>query len=208
MNPMGWYQRYVLPKLIDVACAQKPMRELRSRYVPRARGDVLEIGIGSGHNLPHYGAGVTSITGLDPAAELTGKARERAEPLSVPVRLLEVSGEEIPADDERFDTIVCTWTLCSIPNVYAALREMRRVLKPGGRLYFIEHGRAPEARVVKWQRRIEPLWKPLAGGCHLTRKADELIRDTGFRILEVDAGYEPGPKIAAYMTHGEAERPR
>jgi ubiquinone/menaquinone biosynthesis C-methylase UbiE len=205
---MGWYSRYVLPKLIDVACGQKPMRKLRSRYVPRARGDVLEIGIGSGHNLPHYGADVTSITGLDPAAEITALARDRAAALSVPVRMLQVSGEDIPADDARFDSVVCTWTLCSIPNVYAALREMRRVLKPGGQLYFIEHGRAPEARVVRWQRWIEPLWKPIGGGCHLTRQADELIRDAGFRIAELDCGYQPGPKFAAFMTHGVAERPR
>jgi len=205
---MGWYSRYVLPKLIDLACSQKPMRELRSRYVPRARGDVLEIGIGSGHNLTHYGPGITSITGLDPAAELTAMARERAAALEVPVDVLEVSGEQIPADDARFDSIVCTWTLCSIPNVYAALREMRRVLKPGGQLFFIEHGRAPEAGVQRWQRRLEPLWKPIGGGCHLTRKADELIRDAGFAIMELDAGYQPGPKFAAFMTHGVAERPR
>lgn len=205
---MGWYHRYVLPKLIESACGQKPMRELRSRYVPRAGGDILEIGIGSGHNLSHYGPQVTSVTGLDPAPELTGMARHRADRLSVPVEILQVSGEEIPADDARFDSVVCTWTLCSIPNVYAALREMLRVLKPGGRLYFIEHGLSPDAGVVKWQRRIEPLWKPIGGGCHLTRQADALIRDAGFHITELDAGYQPGPKFAAYMTHGVAERPR
>lgn len=204
---MGWYARYVLPKLIETACNQKPMRALRCRYVPRAEGEVLEIGIGSGHNLAHYGGGVTSVTGLDPAPELTGMARRRAAGLAVPVTLLEVSGEEIPADDTRFDSIVCTWTLCSIPNVYAALREMRRVLKPGGKLYFIEHGRSPEQHVVKWQRRLEPVWKRIGGGCHLTRQADELILDAGFRLREVDSGYEPGPKFAAFMTHGVAERP-
>lgn len=205
---MGLYEKYVLPKLIDAACGQKPMRELRSRYVPQATGRVLEIGIGSGHNLPHYGGEVTSLTGLDPAAELTGKARERAAALGRPVEMLGVSGEAIPADDARFDSIVCTWTLCSIPNVYAALREMRRVLRPGGRLIFIEHGRAPEAGVQKWQRRIEPVWKKIGGGCHLTRQADELIGDAGFTIRELDSGYEPGPKFAAFMTHGIAERPR
>lgn len=204
---MGWYERYVLPKLIEAACSQKPMRELRARYVTRACGDVLEIGIGSGLNLPHYGEHVTSVTGLDPHAELTAKARERASRLATPVSLLQVSGESIPADDARFDTLVCTWTLCSIPNVYAALREMRRVLRPGGKLYFIEHGRAPEARVEKWQQRLEPLWKKIGGGCHLTRKADELIQDAGFAIAEFDSGYQPGPKFAAFMMHGVAERP-
>lgn len=205
---MGWYDRHVLPKLIDMACSQKPMQQLRGRYVPRASGDVLEIGIGSGLNLPFYGSAVSSITGLDPAAELTSKARERAADLQRPVHVLGVSGEEIPADDQRFDTLVCTWTLCSIPNVYAALREMHRVLKPGGRLYFIEHGRAPDPGVVKWQHRLEPLWKKIGGGCHLTRQADELIQDAGFRIGEIDRGYEPGPRFAAFMTHGVAERPR
>jgi ubiquinone/menaquinone biosynthesis C-methylase UbiE len=204
---MGWYERKILPRLIETACSQKPMRELRDRYVPRASGAVLEIGIGSGLNLPHYGEEVTSITGLDPHAELTARARQRASGLATPVSLLQISGEEIPADDARFDSIVCTWTLCSIPNVYAALREMRRVLRPGGRLYFVEHGRAPEARVEKWQRRIEPLWKKIGGGCHLTRKADQLIEDAGFAIAELDSGYQPGPKFAAFMMHGVAERP-
>ncbi|MEQ8860077.1 MAG: class I SAM-dependent methyltransferase [Pseudomonadales bacterium] len=205
---MGWYDRYVLPKLIDAACGQKPMRLLRERYVPQASGDVLEIGIGSGLNLAHYSEAVRSLTGLDPAAELTDRARERAERLQRPVQVLGVSGEKIPSDDARFDTVVCTWTLCSIPNVYAALREMRRVLKPGGRLLFIEHGRSPDAGVYRWQRRIEPLWKQIGGGCHLTRRADELIQDAGFVIGELDSGYQPGPKFAAFMTHGIAQRPR
>lgn len=203
---MGWYERHVLPKLIESACGQKPMRELRARYVTRACGDVLEIGIGSGLNLPHYGDQVSSVTGLDPHVQLTAKAKERATRIDTPVSLLQVSGEEIPADDARFDTLVCTWTLCSIPNVYAALREMRRVLRPGGKLYFIEHGRSPEAHVEKWQHRIEPLWKKIGGGCHLTRKADELIEDAGFCITELESGYQPGPKFAAFMMHGVAER--
>lgn len=205
---MGLYQRYLLPKLIDAACAQKPMMKLRARYVPRAAGDVLEVGIGSGLNLAQYSAEVTSLTGLDPAAELTEKAHHRAEGLNRPVQMLGVSGEEIPVDDARFDSVVCTWTLCSIPNVYAALREMRRVLKPGGRLIFIEHGRAPDRGVVRVQRCLEPLWKKIGGGCHLTRKADELIGDAGFRITELDSGYQPGPRFAAYMVHGIAQRPR
>lgn len=204
---MGWYERIVLPRLIDAACSQKPMRELRQRYVPRAAGAVLEIGIGSGLNLAHYGPAATSITGLDPAAELTRRARERADKLGRPVNVLGVSGEEIPVDDARFDCLVCTWTLCSIPNVYAALREMHRVLKPGGRLYFVEHGLAPDPGVVRWQRRLEPLWKHIGGGCHLTRAADVLIQDAGFRLTELDRGYQPGPRFAAYMTHGVAERP-
>lgn len=205
---MGLYEKYLLPRLIDAACSQKPMARLRSRYVPRARGDVLEIGIGSGLNLAHYGPDVASLTALDPAAELTVKARERAAAAPVPVNILQISGEEIPAADARFDSIVCTWTLCSIPNVYAALREMHRVLKPGGEFLFIEHGAAPDAAVRRWQRRLEPLWKPIGGGCHLTRDTRELIEDAGFRIGELATGYEPGPRWAAFMTHGVALRTR
>jgi ubiquinone/menaquinone biosynthesis C-methylase UbiE len=205
---MGWYDRHVLPRLIDAACSQPPMAALRARYVPRATGDVLEIGIGSGLNLIHYSSAVRSITGLDPAVELTARAEERAGRIAPPVSLLRVSGEEIPAPDGRFDSLVCTWTLCSIPNVHAALREMRRVLKPGGQMFFVEHGRAPDPEVQRWQRRLEPIWKKIGGGCHLTRAADELISAAGFRIIERDARYEPGPRFAAYMTHGVAERAR
>lgn len=203
---MGLYRKYVLPRMIEAACSQKPMTELREQYVPRASGDVLEIGIGSGLNLAHYSSRVTSIIGLDPAPELTVRARQRAQAIAVPVEVLEVSGEEIPADDARYDSLVCTWTLCSIPNVYAALREMRRVLKPGGRFYFIEHGRAPEPKVVRWQHRLEPLWKKIGGGCHLSRRADELIQDAGFSLPERSTGYQPGPKFAAFMTHGVAQK--
>lgn len=204
---MGLYDKYLLPRLIEVACSQPPMTELRSRYVPQAEGDVLEIGIGSGLNLPHYGESVRSVTGLDPAAALTERARQRAAGTRADVEILQISGEEIPADDGRFDSIVCTWTLCSIPNVYKALREMHRVIKPGGRFYFVEHGLAPDPAVQSWQRRIEPLWKIIGGGCHLTREADKLIQDAGFLLPELDRGYQPGPRWAAYMTHGVAQRP-
>jgi ubiquinone/menaquinone biosynthesis C-methylase UbiE len=204
---MGWYDRVVLPRLIDRACGQPPMRRLRARYVPRASGSVLEIGIGSGHNLEHYSSAATRITGLDPAAELTSRAVDRAAAISQPVDILTVSGESIPAADETFDSIVCTWTLCSIPDPVAALNEMRRVLKPGGALYFVEHGRAPDADVLRWQRRIEPFWKHIGGGCHLTRAADELITGAGFALAECDRGYQPGPRWATWMTHGVALKP-
>ena len=200
---MGLYAKYVLPRLIDLACGQKPMAKLRRQYVPRAKGRVLEIGIGSGHNLAHY-EGVQSIVGLDPAPELTRIARTRAAKAGVDVRILQAPGEEIPAEDGEFDAIVCTWTLCSIPEVDRALGEMRRVLKSGGRLHFIEHGLSPDPRVVRWQRAIEPVWKHIGGGCHLTRKPDALLQGAGFELQEVNAGYLPGPKWAAYMTHGMA----
>ncbi|MCP5179123.1 MAG: class I SAM-dependent methyltransferase [Pseudomonadales bacterium] len=200
----NWYERHILPKLIEKACGQPPMTELRSRYVPRARGKVLEIGIGSGLNLPHYGDAVTSITGVDPSAELNVMARARAAALNKPVDVIGVSGEALPADDASYDSIVCTWTLCSIPNPYRAVAEMRRVLKPGGELLFVEHGRADDPGIVKWQHRVEPLWKIIGGGCHLTRRADELLADAGFDVTERTTGYVPGPKIAAFMIHGVA----
>ena len=199
------YEKYVLPRLIDAACSQPPMTELRSRYVSQASGEVLEIGIGSGLNLKHYSAQVRSVTGVDPAAELTAKARERAEAVDFPVEVLGVSGESLPAESRSFDTVVCTWTLCSIPNPYRAVDEMRRVLKPGGRLIFVEHGRSDETNIAKWQRRVEPIWKKIGGGCHLTRRADDLLEDGGFELLSFESGYEPGPRIAAFMMHGMAQ---
>lgn len=201
----NWYERNILPKLIDKACGQPPMTELRGRYVPRARGDVLEIGIGSGLNLPHYSDEVTSITGVDPSAELNELARERALALNKPVNVIGVSGESLPAADNSFDCIVCTWTLCSIPNPYRAIAEMRRVLKLGGELYFVEHGRSDDAGIARWQARVEPLWKIIGGGCHLTRRADDMLADAGFSIIEKTVGYVPGPKIAAFMIHGVAK---
>src|SRR5262249_57179890 len=146
------------------------MMALRSRCVPAAQGDVLEIGIGSGLNLKFYGDSVKSLTGLDPAGELTDIARDRAAKLGKRVELLSVSGERIPCDAERFDTIVCTWTLCSIPNAGQALHDIRRVVKSDGRLIFIEHGRAPDSGVARVQNVLEPVWKIIGGGCHLTRR--------------------------------------
>ncbi len=200
------YEKYVLPRLIDAACSQPPMTDLRGRYVSQAQGKVLEIGIGSGLNLKHYGPSVDAITGVDPAAELTVKARERAERIAAPVEVLGISGESLDLDNNAFDTVVCTWTLCSIPNPYRAVDEMRRVLKPGGQLIFVEHGRSDEAHIVRWQRRLEPVWKKIGGGCHLTRRADELLADGGFAIEASETGYVEGPKVAAFMVHGLARK--
>lgn len=200
------YERFVLPRLIDSACSQPPMTRLRSRYVGQARGKVLEIGIGSGLNLPHYGNAVTSVTGVDPAEALTEKAMTRARTIAAPVDVIGVSGEAIPSASESFDTVVCTWTLCSIPSPEAAVSEMHRVLKPDGKLIFVEHGRADDDRIYRWQRRMEPLWKIIGGGCHLTRRADDLLAQGGFAIETFESGYQPGPKIAAFMMHGVATR--
>ncbi|MEM7219204.1 MAG: class I SAM-dependent methyltransferase [Pseudomonadota bacterium] len=202
---MGWYARHILPRLIEGGCSQPPLMRLREQYVPRARGRVLEVGVGTGLNLRYYDGDV-ELTALDPAAELTAKARERAASRGMNVELLGVSGEMIPADDARFDALVCTWTLCTIPDPARALAEMHRVVRPGGALYFIEHGLSPEAGVARWQHRIEPLWKRIAGGCHLSREADKLIAAAGFEISERMAEQLPGPKIATWVTHGVALR--
>ncbi len=202
----NWYEKYVLPKLIDAACSQPPMTELRARYVSQAEGEVLEIGIGSGLNLAHYSDAVKSVTGVDPAAELTEKAQERAAAIKANVEVLGISGEELPIENNQFDSVVCTWTMCSIPNPYRAVEEMRRVLKPGGKLIFVEHGRSDDPKIAKWQRRIEPVWKVIGGGCHLTRRADELVEGAGFQLTSWESGYEPGPKVAAFMMHGLATK--
>ncbi|MEM7097236.1 MAG: class I SAM-dependent methyltransferase [Pseudomonadota bacterium] len=201
----NWYEQHVLPRLIDAACSQPPMTRLRETYVSEAKGDVLELGIGSGLNLVHYDEDkVRSVTGVDPAASITAKAQMRAEKISVPVEVLGISGEALDADNAAYDTVVCTWTLCSIPNPYRAVDEMRRVLKPGGKVIFVEHGKSDDPGIAKWQRRIEPLWKKIGGGCHLTRRVDDLLRDGGFRLDHFKSGYEDGPKVAAFMMHGVA----
>ena len=200
----SWYERKILPKLIDAACSQPPMTKLRSRYVSQAKGRVLEMGIGSGLNLSHYGSDVQVVVGVDPAAELTEKAQERADRVAFPVEVMGISGEELPIENDSFDTLVCTWTLCSIPDAEQAVSEMRRVLKPGGTMIFVEHGKSDEPNVQKWQRRIEPVWKKIGGGCHLTRRPDELLQAGGFQVHNLETGYQQGPKIAAFMLHGTA----
>lgn len=200
----SWYERHILPRLIESGCGQPPMTRLRQRYVPLATGNVLEVGIGSGLNLAHYGSAVQRVTGVDPSAELGELALQRAERAAVEVEVVGLSGENLPSENASFDSIVCTWTLCTIPNAEQAVAEMRRVLKPSGQLLFVEHGLSDEQKVAKWQHRIEPLWKKIAGGCHLTRRADELLRDGGFSIDQLETGYELGPKIAGFMVHGTA----
>lgn len=201
---MGFYQDRILPWLIDLAMRQGRLAEYRGRVVPAATGRVLEIGIGSGRNLPFYGSGVSRIIGLDPSPQLLQLARDAARDRSLPLELIEGSAEAIPLDDRSVDTIVTTWTLCSVPQAQRALQEMRRVLKPGGRLLFVEHGRAPEPRVQWWQDHLTPAWKHLSGGCHLNRAIGELIPDAGFRIERLKTGYMAGPKAMTFMYEGSA----
>ena len=204
---MGLYARHVLPRLIDLGCGQEPMAKVRAAYVSRARGRVLEIGFGTGHNLAHYATGEDapdSLFALEPATDIAERARERLAATPLPVEVSNASAEDIPAEDGTFDTVVSTWTLCSVPNVYRCLAELRRVLKPRGRLIFAEHGASPEPAIERWQRRIEPAWKVIGGGCHLSRPADTLIANAGFRIDELETGYLPGPKLATFTYRGVA----
>ena len=203
---MGFYAKYVLPSLIDVVMRNRDTARLRAEWVPRARGKVLEIGIGSGLNLPFYSSEVQHVFGVDPSAELQRMARKRAEEIPVKVEFLSQSAEApLPLSDASIDTVVVTWTLCSIANAAQALQQMRRVLKPAGHLIFLEHGRAPDPGVIIWQNRLTPLWKGVGGGCHLNRKIDDLIGGAGFQIVELTTCYLPGPRPLTYTYQGFAQ---
>lgn len=200
----SWYERVVLPHLLELACGVKPIRRQRQKIVPLARGEVLEIGIGTGLNLPFYDRSrVKSIVGVDPALAMHPLALRRVEQAGLAVRMVGLSAEALPLPDSSFDTIVCTYTLCTIPAPDSALAEMHRVLAPGGKLLFSEHGRAPDESVRRWQQRLQPLWGPLAGGCQLGRDIPALLRAAGFQ-LEVQSMYLPGPRFASYHYWGEA----
>jgi ubiquinone/menaquinone biosynthesis C-methylase UbiE len=203
---MGFYAQYVLPRLINAAMKNKEVARLRAAWIPHARGEVLEVGIGSGLNLPFYSSQVTRVYGVDPSVELQQMARKRIAAGSMDVEFLTQSAEDaLPLANSSIDTVVMTWTLCSIPNASLALQQMKRVLKPDGRLIFIEHGYAPDPRAVAWQERLTPVWSRVTGGCHLDRKIDSLITAAGFRISEMKTCYLPGPRPFTYMYQGSAQ---
>lgn len=201
---MSFYAKWIFPRLVDVAMRNKEATRYRSQIVPKAHGTVLEIGIGSGLNLPFYAAGVERLYGLDPSRELLVMARKKSGSIAFAIELLACSSEEIPLHDACVDTVVTTWTLCSIADPVKALQEMRRVLKPGGILLFTEHGLAPETRVQGWQQRLNPLWSKISGGCNLNRKIDALIQASGFRIEDLKTEYSQGPRLISYMYSGRA----
>ena len=200
---MGFYENWVLPRLLDAAMRNHVLDACRRRAINSARGLVLEIGVGSGLNLSLYGSAVGRIVGLDPSFESLRLARKRATPV-IPVSMVRASAERVPFANAAFDAIVMTWTLCSIPNPIAALIEMCRVLKPGWRLLFVEHGLSPEIRIARWQHRLTPYWRRIGGGCHLDRKMDDLIRTAGFQVDAVETGYMKGPKPWTFMFQGSA----
>ena len=202
---MGLYARYVVPRLTHLAMGQAQLRPYRQRAIAGARGRVLEIGIGSGRNLSLYDHAVVEVIGIDPSREMLALAQPTAAALSRKVTLLPQSAESLPFKNGSMDTVVVTWSLCSIPDPAAALREARRVLKPEGQLRFVEHGLATDPDVRKWQHRLTPLWSYCAGGCHLDRKIDDLIRAAGFEIERLATGYARGPRFTAYMYEGSAQ---
>jgi ubiquinone/menaquinone biosynthesis C-methylase UbiE len=202
---MGIYVKHVLPRFIDLAMRNKDTTRVRADWVPLARGDVLEVGIGSGLNLPFYSAEVHRVYGVEPSPELQKMARKRMAGQAIKVEFLSQSAEDdLPLSDRSIDTVVMTWTLCSIPDPLKALRQMKRVLKAGGRLIFVEHGRAPDSGVAAWQDRLNPVWKRIGGGCHLNRKIDELLVQAGFQIEELRTTYLPGPRPMTYTYQGFA----
>ena len=202
---MGVYERFILPRLIDVGCGSKPVRKQREKVVPLARGRVLEIGFGSGMNLPYYEPQqVEHVWALEPSREMWQRAAEEVRSTSLPVELVEATAEEIPLTSATADTVLVTFTLCSVPDAIAALSEMRRVLKRGGRLVFCEHGAAPDRDVRRWQDRLNPVWRRFSGGCNLNRPIPDLIRQAGFEVQELSTMYIPGPRIASFNYWGVA----
>ncbi|TFG39096.1 MAG: class I SAM-dependent methyltransferase [Chromatiales bacterium] len=202
---MSWYDDKILPHLINVVCASKPTRKQREKIVPRASGDVLEVGFGSGLNLPYYDRDkVRHIWGLEPAEGMRKIAAGAIAASGLDIELIDLPGEEIPLHDNSVDTVLITYTLCTIPHVASALEGVRRVLKPNGRLLFCEHGKAPDANVAKWQERMNPTWKKFAGGCNMNRDIPEIIAAAGFAIEDDNRMYIPGIRALSYQYWGAA----
>jgi ubiquinone/menaquinone biosynthesis C-methylase UbiE len=205
---VGLYHEHVLPRVIDVACGLEANRRMRQRVCDGLAGDVVEIGFGSGLNVPFYPDRVTRVSAVEPADVAWKLAAKRVAGTEVPVQRAGLDGQSLPFDDASFDAAVSTWTLCTIPDVASALRELRRVLKPGASLHFVEHGLAPDANVRRWQHRLEPMQKRLFGGCHLTRPTVDLLTGAGFTITELDAFYEESsPKVFGATSLGIAHSP-
>ena len=200
----GCYERWVLPRLTDLAMRNKEVTRYRAAAIPGASGHVLEIGAGSGLNLPFYRPQVTRLYALDPSGPLLGMAKAKPVRPPFPIEFLEANAENIPLEAGSVDTVVTTWTLCSIPDPLKALQEARRVLKADGELVFVEHGLAPDFQIQKWQRRLTPLWSRFTGGCHLDRRVGELIRTAGFRIVDLNQAYAKGPRPFSYFYRGRA----
>mgnify|MGYP006130986113 CR=1 FL=1 len=203
---MSLYEKYVLPKFLNCACGSKPIEYQRKKVVPLAEGVVLEVGVGSGLNLPFYDMSkVSKLWGLDPSEELSAMAKEKARELGIEVNFVSSGAEKIPFSNNFFDTVLVTYTMCTIPEIIRANAEMKRVLKKTGKLIFCEHGLAPDDNITKWQSRIDPFWTRIAGGCHINRNIPKIIEESGFKIVEMEQMYLPStPKIAGYNYWGFA----
>ena len=203
---MSLYDKYVLPKFLNCACGSNPVSRQRQKVVPLVEGKVLEVGVGSGLNLPFYDKSkIDELWGLDPSEELSDMARKVADRENIVVNFISSGAEEIPLPDSYFDSVLITYTMCTIPEVARANKEIKRVLKRGGKLIFCEHGEAPDENIRKWQKRINPFWGKLAGGCNINRKIPSLIQNAGFEIVELEEMYLPKtPKIAGYNYRGYA----
>lgn len=201
-----FYDTKILPYMVDCACGVNVISRQRQKVVPKAAGHVLEIGIGTGLNLPHYDkTTVVKLTGIDPGLA-HGLVQKRIDKSGLEVELVDLSAERLPFDDETFDAVVVTYSLCTIPDPLSALREMKRVLKVGGQLLYCEHGLSPDIKIQKWQRRLTPTWKTLAGGCRLDRHTPTLLQDAGFTLVDAQSGYVPGPKLMSYNYWGVASK--
>jgi ubiquinone/menaquinone biosynthesis C-methylase UbiE len=204
---MGFYDRYVLPRMLDLTMGMKPIMKQRAKVVPLAHGRVLEVGIGSGLNLSFYDKSkVDRLVGLDPSPELGAMARTRAADAGIDVDWLALSSERIPLPDSSIDSIVITYTMCTIPDVHSALLEMRRVLKPGAKMHFSEHGLAPDESVRKWQNRLNGVWGRIAGGCNINRSVPTMLDDAGLKIDKMDTMYLPGPRPWTFTYWGTASK--
>lgn len=204
---MGFYNRFIMPRMINCACGMKAVRKQREKVVPLASGVVLEIGIGSGLNLPHYDPDkVTKIIGVDPDDHIWKQSRKRREACTIPIERMGLSGEEIPMDSDAVDCVVCTYTLCTIPDPVKALHEMRRILKPGGQILFAEHGKAPDEKIFQKQVKMDRWWGKLAGGCHTSRDIPGLFQEAGLALTSLETMYLPGgPRTLGFNYWGAAE---
>jgi ubiquinone/menaquinone biosynthesis C-methylase UbiE len=203
---MGFYEGQVLPRLINVVMSSRELAPIRARVNASLRGEVLEVGFGSGLNVPHYPSAVTRVTAIDPSTVGRKLADGRVTARSIPVEYIGTDGQDLSLPSASMDHVITTWTLCSIPEVDRALAEIRRVLRPGGLFHFVEHGRSPDRGVATWQDRLTPIQRRIAGGCHLNRPIDRLVRDAGLELVQLDTYYAKGPRPFVYMFEGVAAK--
>lgn len=202
---MGFYNKHILPRMLDMSCGVKPITKQREKVVPHAEGIVLEIGIGSGQNLPHYNPEkVSKIIGVDPDDHIWKRSAQRRAACPIEIERIGLSGEDIPLEKNTADTVVVTYSLCTIPDPVKALGEMTRILKPDGKILFSEHGKAPDAKIHNWQNKIDPIWGKIAGGCHSGRDIPALFHEAGLKFDQLGEMYIPGPKVLSYNYWGAA----